>query len=140
MTPATMAFIEYVRKLELEPDDDWPRQMVQQFTQGWIELGAEQKIGAARHEHSPKRQVQLNGYRERRLATRVGNLELRIHKLRPNLSMISKVEGCSVSPRKSRSKFWCISSSATGMPWQANIFDSAAPAGPPPTTMQAVSD
>jgi putative transposase len=82
MTTVTMALIEYLRKMELEPDDDWLRQMVQQFTQGLIELEAEQKIGAARHEHSPNRLAQRNGYRERGLATRVGELELRIPKLR----------------------------------------------------------
>jgi putative transposase len=82
MTTATMALLDYLRKIELELDDDWLRQMVQQFTQGLIELEAEQKIGAARHERSPSRLAQRNGYRERGLATRVGELELRIPKLR----------------------------------------------------------
>ena len=82
MTGITKALIEYLRKAELELDDDGLRQMVQQFTQGLIELEAEQKIGAARHERSPKRLVQRNGYRERGLATRVGELDLRIPKLR----------------------------------------------------------
>jgi putative transposase len=82
MTTATKALIEYLRKTELELDDDWLREMVQQFTQGLIELEAEQKIGAARHERSPNRLSQRNGYRERGLATRVGELELRIPKLR----------------------------------------------------------
>jgi putative transposase len=82
MTTATMALIEYLRKAELELEDDWLRQMVQQFTQGLIELEAEQKIGAARNERSPNRVAQRNGYRERGLATRVGELELRIPKLR----------------------------------------------------------
>ena len=82
MTTATMALIEYLRKVELEPDDGWLRQMVQQFTHGLIELEAQQKIGAARHERSPNRQAQRNGHRERGLATSVGELELRIPKLR----------------------------------------------------------
>src|SRR6202171_4799543 len=56
--------------------------MVQSFTQAVIELEAEQKIGAAPHERSPNRLAQRNGYRERGLATRVGELELRIPKLR----------------------------------------------------------
>ena len=61
MTTATMALIEYLRKAELELEDDWLRQMVQQFTQGLIELEAEQKIGAARNERSPNRVAQRNG-------------------------------------------------------------------------------
>ena len=60
--------------------------MVQQFTQGLIELEAEQKIGAARHEHSSNRQAERNGYRQRGLATRVGDLELRTPALRPTLA------------------------------------------------------
>jgi transposase-like protein len=82
MTTATMALLEYLRKLELAPEDDWLRLMVQQFTQALIELEAEAQIGAGRHERSPARVTQRNGYRERGLATRVGDLELRIPKLR----------------------------------------------------------
>ena len=82
MTPHTKALIEYLRKIELELDDDWLQQMVQNFTQAVIELEAEQQIGAGRHERSPARTTQRNGYRERALATRVGELELRIPKLR----------------------------------------------------------
>jgi transposase-like protein len=82
MTPATKALIDYLRKMELELDDDWLRQMVQNFTQAVIELEAEQQIGAGRHERSLSRTTQRNGYRERGLATRVGELELRIPKLR----------------------------------------------------------
>src|SRR5688572_8449699 len=82
MTTATMALLDYLRKAELELDDNWLRQMVQQFAQAVIELEAEQQIGAGRHERSPSRTTQRNGYRERGLATRVGELELRIPKLR----------------------------------------------------------
>jgi putative transposase len=82
MTAPTKTLIEYLRKIELELDDDWLRQMVQNFTQAVIELEAEQKVGAAPHERSPNRLAQRNGYRERGLATRVGELELRIPKLR----------------------------------------------------------
>lgn len=78
MTGTTKALIEYLRKIELELDEDWLRQMVQNFTQAVIELEAEAHIGAGRHERSPNRLTQRNGYRERSLATRVGELELRI--------------------------------------------------------------
>jgi len=81
-------------------DDDWLRQtlapparagVVQNFTQAVtpcptrrvrVELEAGQKVGAAPHERSPNRLTQRNGYRERGLAPRVGELELRIPKLR----------------------------------------------------------
>jgi transposase-like protein len=82
MTGTTKALIEYLRKVELELDEDWLRQMVQNFTQAVIELEAEAQIGAGRHERSPSRLTQRNGYRERGLATRVGELDLRIPKLR----------------------------------------------------------
>jgi putative transposase len=82
MTTATMALLDYLRKLDLAPEEDWLRLMVQQFTQALIELEAEHQIGAGRHERSPARVTQRNGYRERGLATRVGELELRIPKLR----------------------------------------------------------
>jgi hypothetical protein len=77
MTTGTIALIDYLRKIELELDDDWLRQMVQNFTQAVIELEAEQQIGASRHERTAGRTTQRNGYRERGLSTRVGELELR---------------------------------------------------------------
>ena len=82
MTGTTKALIEYLRKIELELDEDWLRQMVQNFTQAVIELEAEAQIGAGRHERTASRTAQRNGYRERGLATRVGELDLRIPKLR----------------------------------------------------------
>ena len=65
MTPASKALIEYLRKMELELDDNWLREMVQEFAQAVIELEAEQVIGAGRHERSPARVTQRNGYRAR---------------------------------------------------------------------------
>jgi transposase-like protein len=82
MTTGTIALIDYLRKIELELNEDWLRQMVQNFTQAVIELEAEQQIGASRHERTAGRTTQRNGYRERGLSTRVGELELRIPKLR----------------------------------------------------------
>jgi transposase-like protein len=92
ITTATKALIEYLRKMALELDDDWLREMVQSFTQGLIELEAEQKIGAARHKRSPKRLAQRNGCGERGLVTRVGELELRIPKLRTGSFFPSRLE------------------------------------------------
>src|SRR5690606_27944928 len=41
-----------------------------------------EKIGAERYQHSPERVTQRNGYRERTWETRVGEIPLRIPKLR----------------------------------------------------------
>jgi transposase-like protein len=40
-------------------------------------------IGAGRHERSPERLNYRNGYRDRTLDTRLGQLQLRVPKLRP---------------------------------------------------------
>lgn len=50
--------------------------------QGLIELDASQAIGAARYERTAARLTHRNGSRPRRLATPVGEVELRIPKLR----------------------------------------------------------
>src|SRR5215210_841106 len=57
---------------------------------------------------------------------------------KPNWSMISMTEGCSVSPLNSRSKSGCASSSVTSTPLLASSSDRTAPPGPPPTTQQVV--
>src|ERR1700752_967918 len=46
------------------------------------------------------------------------------------------VEGWIVSPRKSRRKSACFSSTVTPMPARASRYPAIIPAGPPPTTMQ----
>src|SRR5579871_4415942 len=53
--------------------------------------------------------------------------------------MISRVDGCTVSPRKSRRKSLCFSSTVTGMPARASRKPSIIPAGPPPAITQVVS-
>src|SRR5918994_2285097 len=64
---------------------------------------------------------------------------LRRRSASPISSRISIAEACSVSPRKSRSKSLCASSSVTSTPCRASRRASIAPAGPPPTTQQVVS-
>jgi len=82
MTDPTIALTEYLRKTGLELGDDFLRQAVQMLMQQLIELEAEQKIGAGKYERAATRTVQRNGYRERGLDTRVGELSLRIPKVR----------------------------------------------------------
>ena len=50
--------------------------------------------------------------------------------------MISSVEGWIVSPRKSRRKSACFSSTSTGTPARASNSPSIMPAGPPPAMQQ----
>src|SRR5688572_22112597 len=51
---------------------------------------------------------------------------------RPSSAITSRVEGCSVSPRKSRRKSACFSSTSVSMPARASSSPSIMPAGPPP--------
>src|ERR1700753_3071097 len=52
--------------------------------------------------------------------------------------MISNVDGWIVSPRKSRKKSACFSSTITSMPARASRKPSITPAGPPPAMEQRV--
>src|SRR4051794_25103526 len=54
----------------------------------------------------------------------------------PSSRMISSVDGWIVSPRKSRRKSPCFSSTTTRTPARASSRPSIMPAGPPPTTQQ----
>jgi len=82
MTEATIALREYLRKLGLAEDKDFLQESVRVMSQMLMELEVEKETGAARHERTLERKTQRNGYREREWATRVGEIELRIPKLR----------------------------------------------------------
>ena len=58
---------------------------------------------------------------------------------RPSSCRSSKVDGCTVSPRKSRRKSACFSSTTTDTPARARRSASMRPAGPPPAMQQRVS-
>src|SRR5215204_4453045 len=47
-----------------------------------VELEVTQYVGAERHERTPERTGQRNGYREREWDTRVGTIELRVPRVR----------------------------------------------------------
>jgi transposase-like protein len=82
MTELTIALNEHLRKLGLELDGEVLKPAVEWLLQQLIELEAEQKIGAGKYERSPSRTTQRNGYRDRLLETRVGEVNLRIPKVR----------------------------------------------------------
>lgn len=82
MTDISMTVREYLRKAGIDLDGDFLAQAAGLVAQAMMELEVTQQIGAAKHERTPERQTQRNGYRERNWATRVGDIPLRIPKLR----------------------------------------------------------
>lgn len=95
MTDTTMALKELLRKHKLDIDGDFLREGVQIMMQMLIELEAEQQIGAGRYERKPERVTYRNGYRRRLWETRVGEVPLKIPKLREGTFFPSLLE-----PRK----------------------------------------
>jgi transposase-like protein len=94
-----MALMELLRKHELNIDSDFLREGVEILMQMLIELEAGQQIGAGRYERSPERVTHRNGYRTRLWETRVGEVPLRIPKLREGTYFPSLLE-----PRKRSEK------------------------------------
>jgi putative transposase len=82
MTDATMALMEYLRNVGLEPDEGFLQEGLQRLTQTVMELEAAAQIGAGHYERTPERKTYRNGHRERVWETRVGEIPLRIPKVR----------------------------------------------------------
>ena len=82
MVASTMDLVGWLRKHLEAADTDLLREMVLGFVQALMGAEAEALCGAGLGERSPDRVNRRNGYRERRLDTRVGTLELAIPKLR----------------------------------------------------------
>jgi len=95
MTDANMTLMTFLRKHRLEADSEFLQEAVQMMMQMLIELEAGEKIGAYRYERSPERITHRNGYRTRLWETRVGEIPLRIPKLREGTYFPSLLE-----PRK----------------------------------------
>jgi putative transposase len=79
---STMDLLGWLRKHLEEADTDLLRELVATFVQALMDTEADAACGAAHGERSAERVNQRNGYRSRRLDTRVGTLELAIPKLR----------------------------------------------------------
>jgi len=82
MTESIMAFIDYLRKEGLTEDIDFLQKASEFMYQQLIDLEAEEVIGARRYERTPERQTHRNGTRERQLETRIGEINVKIPKLR----------------------------------------------------------
>jgi transposase-like protein len=79
MTEQSMALADLLQK---SGDGDFLRTVAEAVLQILMEADVEGLIGAGRHERSAERLNWRNGYRERTLDTRLGQLQLRIPKLR----------------------------------------------------------
>jgi hypothetical protein len=79
---STMDLVGWLRKHLEAADTDLLREMVLGFVQALMGAEADALCGAPLGQRSADRVNQRNGYRERRLDTRVGTLELAIPKLR----------------------------------------------------------
>jgi len=82
MTEPTIAFCEYLRNIGADLDADFLREAITLMTHLLMEAEVSEQIGAGRYERSETRQVHRNGYRGRFWETRVGDIPLRIPKLR----------------------------------------------------------
>ena len=92
MAEDSIALLELVEKYA---DADLFKELGQYALQRLMEMEAEQKVGAGRHERKDDRLTHRNGYRDRRLETRLGTMNLRIPKLRSGTYFPSFLE-----PRK----------------------------------------
>jgi transposase-like protein len=79
MTDDRMALIEALQKAD---DGNFLRNLAETVLQILMEADVEGMIGAGRYERSGERSTWRNGYRDRTLDTRLGQLNLRIPKLR----------------------------------------------------------
>ena len=77
-----MALTDLLRKAEMDGDADFLREGVRVLGQALMELEVTQHLGAERHERTPERPGQRNGYRTRQWDTRVGTIELKVPRVR----------------------------------------------------------
>ena len=82
MADPTMALMEYLRNVGLEPNESFLQEGLRQLTQTVMELEAAEKVGAGRYERTAERKTYRNGHRDRVWQTRVGEIPLRIPKVR----------------------------------------------------------
>ena len=79
MTDDRMALLDLITNTQ---DRDFVRDLLGFAAERLMEIEVEGRTGAAKGERSPERLAQRNGYRSRRWDTRLGEIELKIPKLR----------------------------------------------------------
>jgi transposase-like protein len=82
MTDPIVAFRKYLRNAGLDVDGDFLRDSIALLTRLLMEAQVSEQIGVDRYERNEERKTYRNGYRERAWETRVGEIPLRIPKLR----------------------------------------------------------
>jgi len=82
MNDHIMTLIDYLRKIGVQEDLNFCREAAIYFGKKIIDLEAEEVIGAKKYERTDTRTNQRNGTRDRTLETRVGEIALKIPKLR----------------------------------------------------------
>jgi len=83
---------ELLRKAMIEQDAGFLKECVRVLSQALMEMEVEQHVGAGRHERSPARTGQRNGYRQRDGDTRVGTVELKVPRVRDSSYFPSLLE------------------------------------------------
>ncbi len=83
---------ELLRKARMEHDQGLLKEGLRVLSQALMEMEVEEHVGAARHERSPGRVGQRNGYRERNWDTRVGTVELKVPRVRDSSYFPSLLE------------------------------------------------
>ena len=96
MTTDSLPLAELLQKAG---DGDFLRAVAEAVLQILMESDVEGLIGAGRHERSPERLNYRNGYRDRALDTRLGQLQLRIPKLRQGSYFPPFLEPCKMSEK-----------------------------------------
>ena len=79
---ATVALLEYLHKSNLDIDTDFLRDSITLLTRLLMEVEVSKQIGAELGERTQERPTYRNGYRDRERQTRVGEVPLRIPRLR----------------------------------------------------------
>lgn len=74
--------IEEIKTIILNTSEDFMKRALERMLNLIMELEVEATAGAAKHERSAERKAYRNGTRKRQLATGVGEIELKIPKLR----------------------------------------------------------
>jgi putative transposase len=83
---------ELLRKAMIEQDAGFLKEGVRVLSQALMEMEVEEHVGAGRHERSPARTGQRNGYRQRDWDTRVGTVELKVPRVRDSSYFPSLLE------------------------------------------------
>ena len=97
MAETSLSLDELVRKLMGHEHADVLRETLSWFVRELMEAEVAEQIGAGRPERGPERITHRNGYRERLWATRAGEIELAIPRLRSGSYFPSFLEPCSRS-------------------------------------------